>query len=672
MNLLPRALPFLALSAAVALPRGAPAAPLADYKDVVVAPKATAEARAAARDLQHHLEKIAGRPFPIVDSPPAGSGPHFFVGAGARPELDAALAALPPEGWLLRSAKEGLLLAGADSRPGARDERGTSHAVSLFLEKHAGVRWLWPGASGEVIPSNPRLEVPPLDEQGAPLLKRRRLDQYYGRYRDPRTNEDIALWGRRARLGDQVSGGFGHAWSHVIPAGTYFKDHPEWFSLVAGQRVPTQLCSSNPQLREQFAKSVLALPGNQKLDYVSISPNDGYGFCECDACKAKGGVGDAYWDFANDVALRVKALKPGQGVGSFAYTYGRQPPSRIARLPDNVCLAMTTYSTQCLLPEGLEEYRAFVEAWKSKGVKILMREYWGCHYWLDLPILYPDEIAATLKQAVGAGLIGAYGEVGKNWATQAPNYWMLTHVLWDPSADPAKVMGEFYRAFGKAEKPVRAYFDLLGGSVRRVWREKQLQAGYSQLVTAYGAMFPPELMARAAAHLDEAEKAAGGDADLKARVAFLRVGCEYTALMGELLGLYDKLGRTGFPLEAFEWEATVAPRRAVLRNPAMAEGRDWWEKRLAEPFPYTLADKDAWLLRAWELGQKRIQLYNANRANCAVDEGLYAITLEHGMREWHPTLHRFLGKPEGAIAVLDYTRTKKAAPAPPNSSTPPP
>jgi hypothetical protein len=645
-------------------------ATLDNYQDIVIAPKASPLVRKAAGDLQYHLQKIAGRKIPLVESTVAPQGGmHFIVGPGVLPEQDAAIAKLPREGWMILSVKNGLLLAGDDA---SNVPVTNYHAVPLFLEKYCGVRWVWPGASGEVIPQNPKLNIPTLNQQGAPELKRRKLDFYYARWWSQQAKDDLATWAGRTRQGDQFKAVFGHSWAGTMPEEELFKDHPEWYGLVSGRRVPLQLCTSNMEMRAEFVKRLLSRPSNQGLDIVSVSANDGYGFCECELCRAKGTnaedyQGEAYWDFVNDVAQRVKKLRPELGIGSFAYTISRTPPKKIQRLPDNVYLSMTTYSAQLMRPEERAKYQAFIDEWKSKGVKIVMREYWGMHYWLDLPILYSDEIATTIKLAREAGMVGAYGESGKNYSTQAPNYYVLTHLLWDPSADPAKVLNDFYGTFGPAARPIRAYYDLLEQEVTNAWNKNKITGGYSELVTSYGNIFTPAVMARATAHLDEATRAAGNDAALKERIEFVRVGAEYTTLMGELLGLYDKLARTGFPLEAFEWEATVAPRRFVTKTPTHSESRDEFEKRLKQPFTYTLAEKDAWLMRAWDLGQKRIELLNRNRSNFALDEGLYATTLEGrhhttmepGIRRWQQTVGKYLGKPESEIAVLDYTRPEK-------------
>jgi len=47
-----------------------------------------------------------------------------------------------------------------------------------------------------------------------------------------------------------------------------------------------QLCTSNPDLIAEFARRVREYLDTHDVDVLSISPNDGSGFCECENCRA--------------------------------------------------------------------------------------------------------------------------------------------------------------------------------------------------------------------------------------------------------------------------------------------------------------------------------------------------------------------------------------------------
>ena len=47
------------------------------------------------------------------------------------------------------------------------------------------------------------------------------------------------------------------------------------------------------------------------------------------------------------------------------------------------------------------------------------------------------------------------GESAKNFATQGPNYYLASHMMWNPEIDADKVMDRFYKAFGPAADDIR-------------------------------------------------------------------------------------------------------------------------------------------------------------------------------------------------------------------------
>jgi hypothetical protein len=52
-------------------------------------------------------------------------------------------------------------------------------------------------------------------------------------------------------------------------------------------------------------------------------------------------------------------------------------------------------------------------------------------------------------------------------------------------------------------------------------------------------------------------------------------------------------------------------------------------------------------------------MLNTQKSTFALDEGLLAITIEYGMRQWHATIGDFLGKSPQESAVLQYTPPAK-------------
>jgi len=66
------------------------------------------------------------------------------------------------------------------------------------------------------------------------------------------------------------------------------EEHPEYYSLIGGERRAVQICLTNPEVvrivAENVKKHLREKPG---IDILSVSQQDGFGgACECSECKA--------------------------------------------------------------------------------------------------------------------------------------------------------------------------------------------------------------------------------------------------------------------------------------------------------------------------------------------------------------------------------------------------
>src|SRR6185312_10973049 len=100
--------------------------------------------------------------------------------------------------------------------------------------------------------------------------------------RDP----EFTAW---QRLNSRADWGlFVHTFNELVSPDTYGKTHPEYFSLVNGQRLPgTQLCLSNPEVLSVLTASLKQrIAARPKATYWSVSQNDNDQYCHCDPCMA--------------------------------------------------------------------------------------------------------------------------------------------------------------------------------------------------------------------------------------------------------------------------------------------------------------------------------------------------------------------------------------------------
>lgn len=628
-------------TAALPLAAEVPAAQkLSDFRRVVIAEDANPVQRAAADELAAYVSRITGQNVETIKvsayAPSKTTGLSFFVGDGA---AELVLGGSPKpwktEEWMLRSVPQGLVLAGDD---GAGDPwsittaAGSMLAVYTLLEDHLGVCWFWPGEFGDHVPVNAGALVPGLVERRTPAFEIRSVELGYSSiYHTKVFNDAARRWARRSRLGWVKSAVFGHSWeaAFALREGETFKQHPEWFALVNGKRRPPQMCTTHPDVIARMVDHVLA----GKQDIMNISPSDGGGFCECERCRALDVPGalaydnkhvqlsDRIFTYANEVARRVREKNPAKSCGMFAYTYYNKPPVRITRLEPNLYLSFVFQSAAHRDPENLREWRESVSGWQNLGARMVVREGWGNHYYHDMPFIHDRQIIANLAEASRLGFVAAYGEGSKSFATMAPNFWAITHMMWDPERAPDQVMPDFYQsAYGPVAREMEAFFGAYGRALDANWskRDRVVDAtgiAYANIIAAWDRLIPAEAVSEAEKHLRaaEANAPAGEYAD---RVKFHRFGHEYTKVMLELLANYKTLSELGVKMDF------AAGVKAMREDPAA---------------------RDALLKRTYDLGERREHMLLAHRDWAGPDEGLYAFTNDRKIRQWHANVKRALG-----------------------------
>src|SRR5262249_54168857 len=125
--------------------------------------------------------------------------------------------------------------------------------------------------------------------------------------------------------------GFVHTFYPLVPPERHFAEHPEWFSMIKGERSTNraQLCMTNPQLREFVVERVKQWARETPdATIISVSQNDWRGACECPACKAlderEGSHSGSLLDFVNFIAEKIEPDFPNLAIDTLAYQYTRK------------------------------------------------------------------------------------------------------------------------------------------------------------------------------------------------------------------------------------------------------------------------------------------------------------------------------------------------------------
>ena len=541
---------------------------------VILIPEAAGHVtETAASELQTTIRRMSGATLPIHVEEGFSAGPDFYwldkgfgvVSIGATQlartnGLDTA--SLPPEGYRIETRGNTLFILGCEDRLDTTrlrstkwlslywplERRGTLFGVCTFLEDYLGVRWLWPGELGTVVPLQPTITLPEIRRTDTPAFQVRKIRPAFlvGGFRTAwrelgessgsilwRTQE-TAPWCERLRMGQSIIIDQTHAYGDPFWE-TYHADHPEWFALQPDGRrmgkpqVPgrVRLCHANPELQAEVARTVLAkIAANPDVHSVGIGLDDvsPETFCQCEACAALGPtLTDRVVRYASAIAALVAETRPDKYVTMFAYSKWADPPQE-AELHPNVILSYVGYGYGGYLNtvnrlKGRDGFDSW--AGKVKG-KILWRPNFSRS--LGIPIVTVRRSAGDLRHFKDRIWGVNVDALSGNWASQGLDQYVFAKLLWDPQRDVDALIEDYCRTgFGPAWEPVRDYFRIVEEHTSAI-ADTSPGYGYREFATVASVHYTDERIAELDALLQQARGLAAGDPTILARVDFLATG----------------------------------------------------------------------------------------------------------------------------------------------------
>jgi hypothetical protein len=507
---------------------------------ICVSETASPSEKHGAEELQKFLEEMSGARLPIVTDAEKPEGDLVLVGNSKLIQqlgLKIPFERLGSEGFVLRTAGNHVVIVGGR-------QRGTMYGVYTFLEK-LGCRWFTRGLS--VIPKKPTLTVEPLDEMQKPAFEYREASFWEAFDKDWAARNKMN--GSSMNLDDSTGGKFEyypfvHTFYLVLPPDKYFGDHPEYYALVDGKRrsESAQLCLTNPNVLRLTIKTVLEwIEQHPEASIYSVSQNDCEGWCECDNCRRveqeEGGAHSGpILRFVNAVAAEVAKKHPEKLIDTLAYWYSEAPPLHARPLPNVRIRLCPIGACEAHAYENCKDDAYFLNhlrRWSTITNQLYIWHYVTnfSHYLLPFPDF--DELAADIPMyrkngVVGIFLEGDYADGGGGENAELRSY-VMARLLWNPRIDVNKIIDEFMAAYyGKAARPMRAYFDLLHRQVRPAPRGK---GHHMWIYTNPGAPYLSEdFLAESLKLFHEAEAAAADDAT-RMRVGKARLSIAYVRLM---------------------------------------------------------------------------------------------------------------------------------------------
>lgn len=415
----------------------------------------------AAEILQGYILRISGAALPLISVEKNREGSPYEIVLGQNERLDKLgieinFNELGDDGFIIMTDSLRLIIAGGN-------KKGTLYAVCTFLEKYLGCRMYSPSAI--IIPEQEKILLGKIYDKQIPAIRYRTI-HYKSTW-----NQEYADWHKLSHdaNGERTAWGLWvHTFNHLVPPEVYFKDHPEYYALRNGRRIPTQLCLTNPDvlkvtvqnLRKEMAKNPEAL-------YWSVSQNDNRNYCMCERCQAldkkEGSPSGSIISFVNRVAEQF----PDKIISTLAYEYSRHAPLTL-RPNDNVNIMLCSIEMRRDRPfaEATDEASmAFVKDvkdWSQIAKDIIVWDYVIQFSNLISPFPNLHVLQPNLKFFVENGVTAMFEqgnrEVGGEFS-ELRSY-MISKLLWDPYADADSIMNDFLNGYyGTAGRLIRTYID---------------------------------------------------------------------------------------------------------------------------------------------------------------------------------------------------------------------
>ena len=253
-----------------------------------------------------------------------------------------------------------------------------------------------------------------------------------------------------------------HNFDYWIPGKKYHRDHPEFFAEIGGKRIDAgqqkselllseQLCTTNPELRQEIVNNMLAYcEKNPEISTISLNPNDGFGWCECENCAKfydKNKKGDfyslsehvykadrIYHDLLGDVAAKLAQKRDDLQLTFFAYINYCSPAPGF-KLTDNLAVHLALY-WRCInhtiddpnCPVN-RHYAQDICNWvnaKSGGEVNIYEYFMGVNFYFSLPMIHFEEMFREMQWYADNGVDGILTQFHlSHWSVYGMNYALM-------------------------------------------------------------------------------------------------------------------------------------------------------------------------------------------------------------------------------------------------------
>lgn len=558
-------------------------------KEIVVPDNSNSVEAYTAEELAFHIEKACGEKVQIIkESNASANGSYIYVGACAKSQAIGLNGdAMPHNSGEIFVDNDNIYIFGKDGKKGLfwheAVSKGSLFAAYDFLRKYFGVRWIWPGELGIVVPKCKTLSVP----VGKTVVKPKLLAS---RWRLPPS--EISAWtskeNREKFIGEQTRWLIRHQfnWSNKFNRGHAFtqyfarfgKNHPEYFNLLPdgtrrsnpynwshGSPSTVSMCVTNNAFQEHVVAEWAAKSPRDST--INLNENDTSGDCVCENCliadnskisnkirlkkatklfeqkendwiEELGSVSDRYCKFYLDVQKLADKIDPKHTISGLIYSNYSEPPSSKVKLNERIWLRFCPPIMYPWTQHKINNFKRIWKGWTDTGAKLMFRP----NFTLDgncFPILYQEEFYDVFMYAAKNGMIASdMDSLTGSFAAQGLTNYVIARLNHDWESSLETIEDDFYSAFGAARDTIKIYCDYLTkvtmkSKYKSPFTDKTLEGGilYLDLMTVADTLFTPEVMQKCNALLDQALETPMLDPVSKQRVEFLQNGLKNVEMM---------------------------------------------------------------------------------------------------------------------------------------------
>jgi len=506
---------------------------VSDYS-IIVPREASPLEMKSAKVLQDYMKRVSGKQMPIMKEGDNATPNAIYIGH-TKKEAQVVLGKLPNEAYRIQVKDKDVLICGGSGK-------GLIYGVYTFIEKYLGCRKI--ADAPAITPEMKTVKIPAdLKEDGRPQFVYR--ESFYPASRDPEYLE----WNKLQQFED-LWGLWGHSYNKLVPAGKFFKTHPEYYALVKGVRQPTQLCLSNEDVFTIAASELkIRMTANPDAVYWSVSPNDDIGNCTCDKCKAtddeQGSPSGSLIKFVNRIAKEF----PDKYITTLAYGYTHRAPRNLAPA-SNVYVFLSNidaFRDKSLVDEpSAAPFRKDVKEWGALTKNLFVWDYITqfTNYLAPFPNLLT--LQPNMQYLKENGIKGVFaqgsGDTHGEWA-ELRSY-LTAKLLNDDKADVKKLVEQFLQDYyGKSAKFMLQYIGQVHDNMATSKRKLDI---YGNPVNEWNTYLNPENLDGYSQVFDIAEGAVETSPVYAERVARARLPLEYTVLQQarfygiEKFGVFEK------------------------------------------------------------------------------------------------------------------------------------